>query len=121
MRSLTSRLNLGLGDLLPLPEDIARQMKLWQLDLSDMPGSYIDWHLLRADEALRALLAECPGTRVVDQKIRNGEWFDGMREMHVIVETPSGQVEELVYCDSNQGFLLQTKAGQRTLFERDLA
>ena len=121
-KPLGTRPDLGLGPRLSLPADIERQMNCWRRGLADMPQSYIDWHRERAEEALRALCALYPRLRPVDRTMRDGGWFDGMRELHVIVETPSGQAVKLVYNDSNQGFMVALKSGgQGALFERDIA
>lgn len=121
-KALTIRSDLGLGPQLSLPDDIKKQMQLWRLGAIAMPESYINWHRERADEALQALLALYPGLRVIDQTMRNGGWFDGMRELHAIVETPSGRAVKLVYCDSNQGFMVRQSAhgGQSALRDTDI-
>lgn len=54
--------------------------------------------------------------------MRNGGWADEMQEMHAIVETPSGQAVKLVYCDSNQAFMVKRPSGGTSfLFDTDLA
>lgn len=111
MRLLTTRSELGLGPRLPLPADIEHQMKLWRQELIPMPQSYIDWHRQRADEALQALVTLCPNLRVVDRQMRDEGWADGMRELHAIVETPTGRVVKLVYHDGNQAFMVQLNGG----------
>ena len=105
-----------------MPADIERQIKLWRMDLIDMPQSYIAWHRERAEEALQALCALYPRLRPVDRTLRDGGWLDGMRELHVIVETPSGRAVKLVYHDYNQAFMVaQASGGQASLREADIA
>lgn len=93
-----------------LPASIEKQMKLWRMDLIGMPKEYIEFHLNLAEARLAALKATF-GFRVVETKMKDAGWFDGMRELNVIIETKRGTLYKLVWCDSNQDFMQKFSAG----------
>lgn len=119
-KQLSTRADLGLGHQ-ALPENIECQMRFYRTGSGGMPESYIAWHLERADEALNALLGLCPGLRLVEQKMCDGAFLNGMKELHVIVETPSGQTLKLVYFDQSHGFIVTHRGRESMLYDTDLA
>jgi hypothetical protein len=98
-----------------LPTDVTKRMRSWRDGLSGMPVAYIDFHKAIAQDVLAALVAKY-GIRVVETTERDAGWFDGMREVNAIVEDRKGRVHRLVYCDSNQGFMVRCASGGQASF-----
>lgn len=94
-----------------LPTAVEKQMKLFRADFIRCPKEYIEFHLDLAEKRL-AVLKSVYGFRVVETKLKDAGWFDGMQELNAIVETKRGALHKLVWCDSNQDFMLKYTAGQ---------
>ena len=102
-----------------VPDNIRRVMNLWRKGLGEMPESYIAWQLELA-QAERARLEREFGLAVLRERLVAGGDSDGMREAEVVAETRSGRLLKLRWCDSNQGFMVDTGHGQTALFPKDL-
>jgi hypothetical protein len=98
-----------------VPAAIANQMKLWREGFVPMPTEYVQFHLGLAHARLDVLQATY-GFRVVEAKLCSAGWFDGMKELNVIVETKSGSLLKLVWCDSNQDFMKKYNGGGSGVF-----
>lgn len=102
-----------------LPEALKASMALYRLDLAPLPEGYIEWQVKLA-QTERERLEEAYRLTVHAEAMVNSGWADGMRELQLVVETRSGKLLKLRWCDSNQGFLVDTGHGQTALFPADL-
>lgn len=97
---------------------IAKKMDLWRLGLITMPEEYINFHKNLAELRL-AFLQSNYGFRIVEKSMRSAGWFDGMRELNVIIETKSFKLRRLVWNDANQDFMLASELGGATVFAEE--
>lgn len=106
------------------PEDVKQLMDDWRLAgcWASVPQPYQAWQAQLASEELDRI-ADQYGLEIVnDPRIVDEGWFDGMKSMQVDVLTRTQRKRRLVWCDSNQGFMVKMgSGGQGCLFEGDLA
>lgn len=102
----------GLETRLEMPEELKRLQRRAG-GMATVP--YVQWHEQIARDVLEAL-AFNHRLRVVEVTMRQAGWFDGMREINAVVEDSRGQTHRLVYCDSNQGFMVACKGGGNGYF-----
>jgi hypothetical protein len=108
----------SLAERRKLPAHVEKQMRIFRDSFWPTPKDYIDFHRLIALDVLEALRKNY-ALRVVDVTMRDAGWFDGMEELTAIVEDRHGAVHKLVYCDSNQGFLVRCPSGGQAWFNPD--
>jgi hypothetical protein len=104
-----------------LPAELNKLMKLWRMELIPMPQEYIAFHKTLAENRLEAH-KETFRIRVLYTEMVSDGWYDGMMGLRAVVETPSGNIKDLRYCDSNQEFMVKfpNHGGQGMLFDKDL-
>ena len=93
-----------------LPESIRKKMTLWRLGLCSMPKEYVEWHKKRAQDELGCLMLDYP-ISVLETKMVNDGWFDGMRVLCARIQTADGEEMTIRYSDSNQNFMRDTGHG----------
>ena len=104
----------------PTPAPIEKKMKLWRRGFSEIPQDYIDFHRNLADKRIEALKAFF-GVEVLKTFMKDAGWFDSMKELNVIILTRSEKTKTLVWCDSNQDFMVRhDSGGQGSLHAKDL-
>jgi|SRR5579863_2002122 len=106
------------------PEDVKRAMDDWRLAgcWSDVPSPYRAWQLQLASMELDRIAEEYHLEIINDPRIVDEGWLDGMKVMQVDVLTRTMRKRRLVWCDSNQGFMVRMDSGgQGCIFESDLA
>jgi len=93
-----------------LPKEISQEMKLWRIGLGVIPKAYIEFHKNRALETIKEL--EAQGFKFHGNLVMKSDgWFDGMRLLNAILETPDGDLYKIVWNDSNQEFFVKHKHG----------
>jgi len=105
-----------------VPADVQLSMDNWHLAgcWADVPADYTEFHLALAQQELKRIMSRYT-LRVKKEEVIADGWLDGMRVLQVDVITRSGRKRRLVWCDSNQGFMVKMgSGGQACIFERDL-
>lgn len=102
-----------------LPANLSNSMKLWRDGFLPMPQEYIEFHLNLAEKRLQ-VLKDAYGFRVVETKLKDAGWFDGMKELNAIIETKRGSLHKLVWCDSNQDFMEKMPSGGSGSFNAEV-
>lgn len=103
----------------PLPETLKSAMAAYRLDLGPMPAGYIEFHVKLA-QAEKDRLIETYRVTVLAERMVDGGWFDGMREVELVVETRKGRLLKLRWHDGNQGYMVDTGHGQCALLPADI-
>lgn len=113
---------VGPDKKIPLPDDIAREMKLEGLLGGGVTKSYNDFHLGLARAELKRI-TERYGLEVMGERVVDEGWFDGHRVLQVDVLTRTKKHVRLEWVDSNQAFFKRylDHGGKGMLFESDLA
>ena len=113
---------VGPDKKVPLPEDVAREMRLEGLLGGGVTKSYNEFHE-RLARAELARIIERYGLEVMGERIRDEGWFDGHKVLQVDVLTRTKRHVRLEWVDSNQAFFKKylTAGSKGMLFESDLA
>jgi hypothetical protein len=93
-----------------LPVALEKLMKQWRAGMIGIPPDYIEFHHSLAKERLLDLTIEY-GIRIIESKMKDAGWMDGMMELNVLVEDPKERLHKLVWCDSNQDFMVKLSSG----------
>jgi hypothetical protein len=104
------------------PLHVKEAMDLWRVQgcWADVPECYVEFHDGLASEELTRIATKF-NLKVLIQQVQEDGNMDGMRVRHVFVETPTGYVKQLVWHDSNQGFMIKHESGGASImFEKDL-
>lgn len=86
-----------------LPIEIQNDMKLYRFGLTSIPNSYIVFQHELANEALSELI-EKYGFFIHSAELKFDGWGDGMRVLHVCLETKSNNQLKIYWHDGNQEF-----------------
>ncbi len=97
-----------------------KKMEAYRAGARSIPATYIDYHKSVAENELLSLAA-AHNLRVHSTELIDDGWFDGMRVLRAVVETPKGSLLSLKYSDGNCSFMLRCPSGGHSfLGEKDL-
>lgn len=92
------------------PEGLRAKMNACRRGERNMPQEYIDYHANLARPELAAVAAK-HGLQIHRSWMEGDGWMDGMRALHAVVETRSGRLLKLQWCDSNLAFMVHCDSG----------
>jgi len=93
----------------PVPDEVAKEMRLWRLGLGDCQ-KFMAFHKKLAEERLE-ILAKSYCLRVHNTYMCFDGWGDGVQFLHAVIETPKGKLMKLKWHEGNQGFMEKYKSG----------
>lgn len=79
--------------------EIEKKMRAWRRGMTSFPREYIDYHVLLADEAIQQL--QIDGHTIHRRWMDSDGHGDGMRVVHLIVETPTHELKKLRWSDAH--------------------
>lgn len=88
----------------PIPDEIENKMKLWRMGAIPLPQAYIDFQKEAAEKDLPTLLKLMPNHKILHTYMADDGWFDGMEVLHVLLETPRGDVKKVKFSDGQTWF-----------------
>lgn len=105
---------------IPMPADVAQAHQMWRLGIGSILP-YAKWHAKLARAEVKRLVAEFDLKTHGEGTFASDGWFDGMRVLNIVVETPTGNLIKLRWHDGNQGFMRRhPSAGSSILFAKDM-
>ncbi len=108
------------SERLPMPADVAQAHQMWQLGIGSV-RPYATWHAKLARTEVSRLVAEFNLKAHGEGTFASDGWFDGMKVLNIVVETPAGNLIKLRWHDGNQGFMkCLPSAGASKLSPKDL-
>jgi hypothetical protein len=108
------------SERLPMPADVAQAHQMWRLGFGSIVP-YAKWHAKLARTELKRLVATFGLETHGEGKLASDGWFDGMKVLHIVAETPTGNLLKLKWHDGNQGFMkCIPSAGSTLLTAKDL-
>lgn len=99
----------------PIPEAIENKMKLWRLGAIALPNEYVNFLKDAAEKEISTLLSLRPRHKVLHTYMADDGWFDGVEFLHVLLETPAGDVKKVKFSDSQYWYEMVQGGGGWTL------